>query len=554
MTTNDLYTGWSSVPSRETRQMIRDASRQMGSLVQSTLGPQGMDKMIVRRMPDDELRYFVSNDGSAIIEEFDGETDHPIAKHFIRAVEDHEDDYGDGATTMTLLASELLATAMDLTDRGIHPNDVIEGFSIGAQRTLETWTETSIPLADASGELDREKLRAVVMTGMTNGREKEWPLGAIADTVVDAVVRVSDPETGSVRLDHAKTVTVPGGEVTDTELVEGVVLPETVVTAERLLPATGPVLLVDGALQSRSLSADVNINVESEGDIERTAGGLDESEAIAANVALTGAVAVVATGDVDMAVAKELARHGAILLRNVKTTDFRYIARATGASPRGPIRPNTLIDEAVLGEATVRFRDTGRDDDWVAFEPPAGVDVPAVTLVVRGGTQTAAEEAERRIRDGKNALRACVLNPTALPAGGAAELAAAGEVRALSTHFDGREQLAVEAFADVLESIPKTLARNSGLDPLGALADLRTRHDAGHGRAAVSADGTIVDDVTADGGGLDPFQIRVSGLIRAVEFVNVLTRIDGVLLDEREPTVDRVLGEPKYGPGEMPEN
>ncbi|ELZ32482.1 chaperonin Cpn60/TCP-1 [Halogeometricum pallidum JCM 14848] len=551
MVTNELYTGWSTVPGSETRQMIRDASEEMGGLVRSTLGPLGLDKMVVRRMPDDELRWFVSNDGSAIVEEFEGETSHPVAQWFIRAVEDHEADYGDGATTFVLLASELSSTAMDLIDDGVHPNDVIEGFSIGAQRTIERWNEMAMPLTNATGTLDRDRLRAIAMTGMTNGRETSWPLGEFADTVVEAVMRVSDPATRSIRLDHAKTVAVPGGSVGDSMLLDGVVLPGEVVVGEHLLPTTGPVLLVDASLKPRDLSADVNVTVENDADAERVANGRRDSEEIAAAIAATGAVAVVATGDADMAVAKELARRGTVLLRNVKHTDFEYIKQATGATHRGPIRPDTRIDPEILGHATVRFRDTGRDDDWIAFEPQARAGVPAVTLVVRGGTQAVAEEAERRIRDSKNALRACVITPKALPAGGAAEISAAHAVRSIAPRFDGREQLAVEAFADVLESIPRTLAANAGLDSLAAVADLRARYEAGHHRAAVSSDGTLIDDVTADGGGIDPYQIRVSGLIRAVEFVTNLVRIDSVLVDEREPSVDRVLEEPKVSPEEM---
>lgn len=553
MTTNERYSGWQNVPSPETRSMIRDASKQMGNLVRSTLGPLGVDKMVVRRMEDDELRGFVSNDGVAIIEEFEGETNHPIAQHFIRAAEDHEDDYGDGTTTMVLLASDLLTTAMDLADQGVHPNDVIEGFSIGAQRTLERWSDLAIDLRKADGSLDREKLEAIALTGMTNGRTGSWSLADFAETVVDGVLRVSDPATGGVRLDHAETIAVPGGNVTDSELIEGVVLPEHIVVAEHLLPASGPVLLVDGHLKSRSLSADVNITVENSDDVSKTGDGFDDSETIAANIGLSDAVAVVATGDVEMSIAKELARHGAVVVRNVKDSDFEYIAKATGATPRGAVTPNSRIDPEMLGTATVRFRDTGRDNDWIAFEPPAGIGAPAVTMLVRGGTQTAAEEAQRRIKDGKNALRACIKNPKALPAGGAADMAAATDIRSFATGFDGREQLAIDAYADVLESIPKTLANNAALEPLGTLAELRTRHDSGHHRAAISKDGVVVDDVTADGGGLEAFQVRVSGLVRAVEFVNQITRIDSMLLDEREPSVDRVLEEPKVKPGEIPD-
>lgn len=545
MNTNETYTGWSNVLAPQTRQMMREASKQMGDLVRSTLGPHGLDKMVVRRMPDGELRSFVSNDGSAIIEEFEGETNHPIAQQFIWTMEDHEADYGDGSTTMFLLAADLLTTAMDLAEKGVHPSDIVEGFSIGAQRTLEVWDDTAVDLINENGELDRVKLRTIATTGMTNGHNGSWQLNTLADTVVEAVLRVSNPADRSVRLDHAETIAVPGGSVEHSELVPGAVLPLDIVTGKRLLPMTGPVLLINGSLQTRQPSADVRIGAEGKGK------DWGESRDIAANISRTGTVAVLVTGDADMAVAKELKKHGAVLIRNVRDSHFEYVAAATGAVPRGPVRPDSLINKRNLGHATVRFRDTGRDDPWVAFES-ADESVPAVTLIVRGGTASAAEEAERRIRDGKNALRAAIRMPRALPAGGAADMAAARAVRELASRFNGREQLAVDAFADTLESVPRTLARNAGLDPIGALAQLRSLHDTGYDRAAVSKDGIIVSDVTANGG-LDAFQIRLSGLVRAVEFVNSLVRIDGMLVDERLPSPERVLEEPKYGPEEMPE-
>ena len=158
MTTNDEYTGWSQVPPRDTRAAIRQTAGGMADLVRSTLGPLGLDKMVVRRMPDDELRGFASNDGVAIIEEFEGETDNPVAQEFITLAEDHEDDLGDGVTTMFLLACDLLSTSMDLVDRGVHPNDVVEGYSIAAQRTLENWNEAAISVA-SDGELDHRYWR-----------------------------------------------------------------------------------------------------------------------------------------------------------------------------------------------------------------------------------------------------------------------------------------------------------------------------------------------------------------------------------------------------------
>jgi len=540
------HTGWSDMQPRETRAMMRDASKQMGGLVRSTLGPLGLDKMVVRRMEDGRIRGFVSNDGSALVEEFEGETDHPIAQYFISATEDHEADYGDGSTTMVLLAAELLGAAMDLTEEGVHPTDIVEGFSIGAQRVMEVWDDGAIELSDDEGELDRAMLREIAVTGMTNGRDGAWRLNELADTVVDAVLRVSDPEDGTVRLNRARTVAVPGGSVSDSELLDGAVLPLEWVVGEHLLPATGPVLLVDGSLKARQPKSDVKVSAE--GAMQEWD---SESVAVADAVARTGAVAVVATGDADMAVAKALRARGAVLARNVQDHQFAYIAAATGATPRGSVYPTSTVDEAVLGHATVSFRETGRDEPWVAFE--SDDPVPACALIIRGGTEAAAEEAERRVRDGKNALRAAMMTPRALPAGGAADMAAARAVRELAPRFDGREQLAVDRFADVLESVPRTLAANAGLDQIRALAQLRSLHDAGYDRAAVSKDGLVVSDVTADGGGLDAFQVRLAGLVRAVEFVTALVRVDSVLVDERPPSATRVLGDPKYRPGEIPD-
>ena len=295
MTTNDTYTGWSAVPPRDTRAAIRQSAGGMAELVRSTLGPLGLDKMIVRRMPDDELRGFASNDGVAIIEEFEGETDNPVAQELITLAENHEDDVGDGTTTTFLLACDLLSASMDLVDQGVHPNDVVDGYSIAAQRTLETWNDMTVPVA-REGELDRDLLETVAMTGMVNGRTGSWPLDQITGTVVDAVLRVSDPASGTTRLDHADTEAVPGGTVADTAIVEGPVLPIEVTDAPYLLPAEGPVLLVEGDLQTRELSADVSVSIDDE-DPTKTAQSFNEAAGIAKAIGQVDPVAVVITGD-----------------------------------------------------------------------------------------------------------------------------------------------------------------------------------------------------------------------------------------------------------------
>lgn len=531
---------WDRLSAEETRAMIRRAAEEMGGLVRTTLGPFGRDKMVVRRMQDDTLRAFVSNDGIAILEEFEGETPHPIANQFIGLAEAHEDEYGDGSTAAVVYASELLQTGTDLIDRGVAPVDVIEGFSIGAQRTLEVWTDRSLPLARTArpttrADFDTERLRSVAWSGMTNGRADDWPLEGLVDDVVEATYRAWEPARGSVDLSYVRTEAIPGGDSRTTELLPGVLLPYEPMRADYLLPIDGDVLLVHGDLEPRGVRSD-SLSV-STGDAA-VAEQLDrETARIADAVAASGASAVFVAGDLTHDLAVELARHDVLCFRNVERNHLEYLSRVTGSRVRGTVSASEPATPAEVGRATVRELAAQGEKTWLAVTAPDGTNPGCVQLVVRGGTESVAGEAERRIKGGLNAVRAAIKRPEALPGGGAADLEATGAVRELAPRFDGREQLAVDAFADVLESIPRTLVRNAGHDPIDALVDLRTRHDAGLERAGIDASGDLVDDTVASTAALDAFVVRTSGLVRSVEFANSLLTIDSVLVDHR-PAID----------------
>ncbi|WP_207591605.1 TCP-1/cpn60 chaperonin family protein [Halomontanus rarus] len=533
-------TDWDQLSAEETRAMIRRAAGEMGELVRTTLGPFGRDKMVVRRMQDDTIRSFVSNDGIAILEEFEGETSHPVADQFIRLAEDHEDEYGDGSTAAVVYASELLQTGMDLIDRGVPPVDVIEGFSIGAQRTLEVWTDRSLPLTSAArptapADFDADRMRSVAWSGMTNGRTGDWPLEGVVDDVLEATYRAWEPARGSVDLSYVRTEAIPGGDSATTELLPGVLLPAEPMRAEYLLPVDGDVLLIHGDLKPRGVrSNSLSMSVDDAAVVEQLE---RETELIADSIAVSGASAVFVTGDVTHDLAVELARHDVLTFRNVKRNHLEYLSRVTGARIRGTVSSGEPATAAEVGRATVRTMAAQGEKTWLAVTAPDGADPGCVQLVVRGGTESVAEEAERRIKGGLNATRAAIKRPEALVGGGAADLEAAAAVRELAPRFDGREQLAVEEFADVLESIPRTLARNAGHDPIDAMVDLRTRHDAGLERAGIDAAGDIVDDTVDSGGALDAFVVRTSGLVRSLEFANSLLTIDSVLIDHR-PAID----------------
>ncbi len=499
----------------------------MGSIVRHTIGPLGLDSMIVRRMPEGEIRAMVTNDASAIIEEFEGETDHPIAQRFIYLARAHEDDYGDGATRTVLLASELIDRGLDLIDRGVHPHDTIEGFMIGGQRTLELWEAQAISLQLQDGSLDREGLTQVTRAGIANGRPGAWDLDGTADLVVEAGLRVSVPEEQRVDLSSIDTVAIPGGGVGDSALLDGVVLPQDPVVAERLLPVRGGVLLVAGDLTVKSpFGMDVRIGGESWSTGAFSRSNVRAHASVVDRIDAADVVAVIVSGDVSHDMANELAGRGIVCLRNTTDIRMKRLSRVTGGRILGGMPAGALPTETI-GAADIRRRDVGPEKEWT--EVRALDHVPAVgTVVARGGTERSAKEAERRIKQGLNAFRAAIGRPDALPAGGAIELEAAGEIRSFASKFGGRKQLAIDTYADAIEAVPRALAENAGRDPIDAITDLRTRHRAGHSSAGFTADGVIVDDVTTHHA-IEPFLIPTSALVRAIDFAATMLRIDSIL-------------------------
>lgn len=521
--------GYTHFDRSETSEIIRTAAEEMGSLVRSTLGPSGLDKLVVRRQQDDEIRGLASNDGISIIEEFEGETNHPVAQHFIETAEAQEDNFGDGTTTTILLTSELITAGLDLVAEGVSPTTVIEGFSIAAQRTLEVWDDSSVSLASSSGaSLDRDLLRNVAITGMTNGSTKSWSLHGLADPVVEAVLRVSNPQTGSVDLSFVRTEAMPGGGVADSSLVPGAFLPQEPYWGTSELPVEGSALLVGGDVAPRDQAFQGNVTADTDRlDGVRTVDTRRFDDIVAA-ICATGAVAVFASGDIHRDIAQELGSRGVLTVQNVKDSRIEFLARATGAPVSTPLVSADVVEAEATAPVHIDQRFDQQDESWLAVTA-TGRNVPeAVSFVVRGGSDSVAREAERRVKDGLNAVRAAVMRPEALPGGGAAEIAAAVALRDFAPSVTGRAQLAVESFADAIETIPLTLARNAGRDALGTVLDLRSRHATESGRAGITSNGVVVDDVI-DHGAFDPQLVRTSGFVRAVEFTNSYLRIDGIL-------------------------
>lgn len=524
--------GWRQVSPRESRELIRQSANEMAGMVRSTLGPSGLDKLVVRPQEDGTVRGFASNDGVSIIEEFEGHTDHPVATHFIQMVEAQEEDYGDGTTTAAILTAELLSEGLSLVDDGVGANAVVEGFSMAAQRTLEAWSELAVPLTDDAGDYDNEALARVAITGLSNGDES-LGLDGFADDVVAAVRRVAHPKVGGVDLDSVRTETMPGAGITDSELVTGGLVRKDLERDYVSLPVSGPFLFADGDVKPRGLRADSDVSLDGRAE---TLDAFRDSDAaarrcLAAAIRDVGVAGVVTSGDVDNEVGRLLGAAGIVAVQEVPESRAAFLARASGGVQMPSISTPEDVERATLGEGRLARREGYEDKRWLELIGTGPDAPPAMTFVVHAGSKSVADEAERRVKDGLNAVRAALLDPTGLPAGGAAEVAAARSVRSLAPSITGREQLAVEAFADVLDGVTLALARNAGLDAVDGLLELRTRHAAGHANAGISADRDVVDDMLACDA-VESKAVKASALVRAVEFAVSYLRVDSMVVSD----------------------
>lgn len=520
---------WYQLDEDETRAGIRSVAREFKSILEGRLGPWGTDALVVRRTDDGELRRFVSNSATAVINEFETELGHPIAGQFISLAGSQEDAIGDGTATTVLLAAALLDHGIELIADGIHPRDVIEGLSIGAQRALEVYDEHAVAI-DAT-ERDRERLTAIARTGITNGDPALGALSGVAGDLVEAVLHVGVPETGSAMLDSIDTHAIPGGSITDSEVRFAKFLPRTPVEDISGDSGTGRILLLNDGLEPRELAHSVSIDGSNATAFRNGAQALNRHQRIATRLAEADVRLVAAAGTVPAALATALAEHGIRCIRDLPRRHLTFLKRLTGGTVTGAISPDEALPVRVCGTARIDVCEID-DRTWTVLEAPDPETACAATVLVRGGTSSSVEEAKRRISGGLNALRATLQRPKILPAGGAPEIAAARAVRSLAPSIDGREQLAVEAFADCLEYPPRTLAHNAGLHPIDSVTALRNRHADGQSMAGIGADGSIIEDITASGG-WDPLLVRVTALVRAVEFTNDLLTIDHALIDRR---------------------
>ncbi|MES3517768.1 MAG: thermosome subunit alpha [Natronomonas sp.] len=489
-----------------------NAGKAIAESVRTTLGPRGMDKMLVSDSGD----VVITNDGATILQEMDIE--HPAAEMIVEVAETQEEEVGDGTTTASVLAGRLLSQAEDLLDDDVHPTTIVEGYQAAAGFAREAIDEVTI------SDPDDDELVSVAESSMTGKGTGDIDAAALAETVVDAIRQVATDD--GVDRDAISIRTQTGAGASATELIQGVISEEEPVHTDmprRIDDATVGVFDVDLEVQESDIDAEYDI---SNVDQLNAAIEAEESELrdYAETIAETGVDVAFVTGDVEDLVASHLATEGILAFESVDDDEAESIARATGSRIVGTLSDYETGD---FGEAdTVRVERYG-EDDLVFVE--GGAAAKSVTVFARGGTEHVADELERALQDALDVVTAALDRGGVVPGAGATEIAIADHIRSQSASVSGRKQLAIEAFADAVDVLPRTLAENTGMDPIDALVDLRATHDA-EGRAGLISggqSGTVGDPI--EHGILDPAAVKHEAVESATEAATMIARIDDVI-------------------------
>lgn len=502
----------------EARTVNFGACRALAEMVRTTLGPNGLDKLLITS----DGKAIVTNDGASIIDRM--EIDHPAGEMLVRVAESQARS-GDGTTTAVVLAGELLTAAETLLERGVHQTTVIQGYSLATSRAREALREQAVTVEPA----DTQQLRDIaetVITGKWDGDASEF----LAGKTVDAVSAVRQEE--GVSFEKITRKAIPGRSYYDSEIIDGIIInldtsSTTAVSPETELPRTftdATVALVDDQLTIESATGQGAVNPETPDqlqafrDYER-----DVYENHVERIVAAGADVVFCQKSIDDPVRYLLADEGVLAVERTRQDELHKLARATGAHVVGSVfdlRPEDV------GRATAfERRDLGTTELAVVT---GSRNVDQVSLLLRGGTEHVADETKRVIDSCFYVLKHALEDGFVLPGGGAAEIHVARTLREYATSVSGKEQLAIEAYADAIEVVPRTLAESAGFDPIDVLVELRTAHH----------DGTVTAGLTLDTGGtgdmlsrgvIEPLAVKERALVSASEATNLLVRVDDVL-------------------------
>ena len=493
------------------------AAKVIGEVLKTTLGPRGMDKMLIDGLGD----ITITNDGAAILDEIDVE--HPAAKMMVEIAKTQDDMVGDGTTTTVVLASELLKKGEELLDQNIHPIMIVSGYRKAAQKAIEIINKVSISV-DIK---DRKTLLKIALTSMGSkavGGAKEH----LAQISIDSVMQITE-DRGDKKIadiDNIQLVKKTGKSLLETQLVNGIIIDKEIVHSGMPKNAKkAKIALLDSALEIEKTEMSAEIRIR---DPNQMKAFLDQEtntlKGMAEKIKASGANVVFCQKGIDDMVQHFLAKDGIIAARRIKESDMEKLAKATG----GKIVSNLDdINSTDLGKAGIVEERKIGDDKMIFVEQCK--DPHAVAILIRAGLERLVDEAERAMTDSLSVVSDVIENNKIVAGGGAVEIEVAKELRKYAPKVGGREQLAIEAFADATEIIPKTLAENAGLQSIDIIVELRAAHEKTNGKyKGVNVfKGGIMDSI--EKGVIEPTVVKVQAFKSAAESAAMIMRIDDVI-------------------------
>lgn len=488
------------------------AAKMVAEIVKTTLGPKGMDKMLVS--PTGEI--IVTNDGVTILEEM--QIEHPAAKMMVEIAKTQESEVGDGTTTAVMIAGRLLENAEHLLDQKIHPTVIVKGYRLAAEKAQEILNEISLKITHDDDEI----LMQIAMTAMT-GKGAESSKEKFAEIVVKAVKQIESNK--NFDLNDIKIEKIKGDGMNDTELISGIVLDKERVSQDmpvKILNAK--IALVDFPLEIKNLDLDTKVQISSP---EQFHGFLEQEEKMIKNIVDkvkdSGANVIFAQKGIDDFAQYLLAKSGIYACRRVARSDMEKISKATGGKIVSNLGELTFKELGVAGIV----EEIKHGDDKMTYIRECR-NPKALTILIHGGSEHVIDEIERALKDGLGDIVSALKTGLVVPGGGAIEMELSQRLRDFGQSLSGREQLAVDKFASALEFIPLTLAENAGMDPIDVLTELRSRHESGERNAGLNLFTNKIEDVL-DARIIEPYKIKSQAINSASEVATMILRIDDVI-------------------------
>jgi archaeal chaperonin len=492
------------------------ASKLVAELVRTSLGPRGMDKMLVDSLGD----VTITNDGATILKEID--VQHPAAKMMVEIAKTVDNEVGDGTTSSVVFAGALLAKAEELLEKDVHATVIIEGYQAAAEQALLLLTE----MAKQVSPNEKEILLKIAKTSMQSKLISE-DSDMLSKLVVDSILQVVEKEAegNKVDLDNVKVEKKAGGSIRNTQFIKGIVLDKEVVHSG--MPTkieNAKIALLNSALEIEKTEMSAEIRISDPTQMQMF---LEEEnrmlKSMVDKIHLIGANVLICQKGIDDIAQHYLAKQGILSVRRVKESDMTKLAKATGGRISSNIDDMTPKD---LGAAELVEQRKVETDKWVFIE---GCKNPkAITLLLRGGSQRVVDEVDRSIHDSLMVVKDVIEKPAVVAGGGAPEEFLASHLKEWADKFEGRQQLAIKKYAEALEIIPLTIAENAGMDPINTMVTLRAKHSQGKKWTGIDARNTRVADMYSIDI-IEPVAVKEQIIKSATEAACMILRIDDVI-------------------------